>query len=49
MAIKDAVNTTAKTLGVLATMGGYFGGFALLVKTISPCLCTAAQTRINGW
>ena len=30
------VNTTAKTQGVLATMGGYFGGFALLVKNNKP-------------
>jgi arylsulfatase len=30
------VNTVAKSQGVLATMGGYFGGFALLVKDNKP-------------
>ncbi len=30
------VNTTAKSQGVLTTMGGYFGGFALLVKNNKP-------------
>ncbi len=34
--ISADVNTTAKSQGVLTTMGGYFGGFALLVKDGKP-------------
>ena len=34
--ISADVSTTAKSQGVLATMGGYFGGFALLVKDGKP-------------
>ena len=30
------VNTIAKSQGVLATMGGYFGGFALMIKDSKP-------------
>ena len=30
------VNTNGNTQGVLATMGGYFGGFALLIKDTKP-------------
>ena len=30
------VNTTANSQGILATMGGYFGGFALLIKDDKP-------------
>ncbi len=30
------VNTSAKTKGVLATMGGYFGGFVLMMKDGKP-------------
>ena len=30
------VNTAAKTKGVLATMGGYFGGFVLMMKDGKP-------------
>jgi len=30
------INTTANSKGVLATMGGYFGGFALLIKDAKP-------------
>jgi arylsulfatase A-like enzyme len=30
------INTTANAKGVLATMGGYFGGFALLIKDDKP-------------
>ena len=30
------VNTSANSNGVLATIGGYFGGFALLVKESKP-------------
>ena len=34
--ISADVNTEAKSQGVLATMGGYFGGFALLIKDSKP-------------
>src|SRR5664279_486090 len=30
------VNTVAKSQGVLATMGGYFGGFVLMIKDSKP-------------
>jgi len=39
------VNTQAKSQGILATMGGYFGGFALLVKDNKPIFIYRATNQ----
>jgi arylsulfatase A-like enzyme len=39
------VNTTAKSNGVLATMGGFFGGFALLIKDDVPIFLTRGTNQ----